>query len=138
MDTNSQQFRSYEETRDEVLGRFSVTDLREQSEADLIIGDTLFYKAKTPIEIVCEGETNMIRWWRVTSGDAVYEVRRFKNFVWCSCKGFFYSKRMCKHLALTTGVYCQRCRVVSARVDKLCRDCDMVTHPFGRAELATN
>jgi len=123
-------FRTHEEIVAEVLSRYSVTDLREQSEADLVIGDTLFYKSKTQIGIVAQGETNLIRWWRVASGDAVYEVRRFKNFVWCSCKGFFYSKRMCKHLAITAGVYCERCRVLPAKTDKLCHDCRVTSTMF--------
>lgn len=132
-----QAFRSYEETIAEIAGRFSVTDLREQTEADLVAGDTLFYKAAAPVVIVASGEVNLIRWWRVESNGSEYEVRRFKNFVWCSCKSFFFSKRMCKHLAFTTGVYCQRCRELSAKVGKYCHDCDhVVNHFWKRPETA--
>lgn len=123
-------FRKPEDVIAEVLGRYSMTDLREQTEADLVVGDTLFYKSEKDISIIDRGETNMIRWWRIASGGNMYEVRRFENFVWCSCKGFFYSKRMCKHLALTAGVYCQRCRVLRARVGKLCTDCDHIQNHF--------
>lgn len=117
--------RSVEDIIETVRGRYSVTDLIEQSDEDLARGDELFYAAKTQIGIVEQGETGMIRWWRVASGDNEYDVRRFKNFVWCSCKDFFFKKKMCKHLAFTTGVYCQNCRVLAAKVDKLCHDCDV-------------
>jgi len=123
-------FRKPEDVIAEVLGRYSMTDLREQTEADLVVGDTLFYKSATDISVIEQGETNMIRWWRIASGGNMYEVRRFENFVWCSCKGFFYSKRMCKHLALTAGVYCERCRVLRARVGKLCTECDHIQNHF--------
>lgn len=127
------EFRSYEDVTAEILGRYSVTDLYEQQEADLVVGDVLFYKAKFPVEVVDQGETNGIRWWRVLSGEKkFYEVRRFKNFVWCSCKGFFFTKRMCKHAAVTTGVYCERCREMSAKVGKLCRSCDNIVNRFLR------
>lgn len=123
-------FRSHEEITGEILSRYSVTDLREQTEADLIVGDMLFYKAKTPTDVIAKGETNMVRWWKIMSGDSFYECRRFENFVWCSCKAFFFTKRMCKHLALTAGVYCERCRVLSAKKGKLCHDCDMTINHF--------
>lgn len=129
-------FRKPEDVIAEVLGRYSMTDLREQTEADLAVGDELFYKSEKDISIIDQGETNMIRWWRIASNGNMYEVRRFENFVWCSCKGFFYSKRMCKHLALTAGVYCQRCRVLRARVGKLCTDCDHIQNHFLKRELA--
>lgn len=129
------EFRSFEDVTREVLGRFSVTDLREQSEADMVIGDTLFYKAKAAAEVVEQGETGGIRWWRIVSGGNRYEVRRFKNFVWCSCKSFFFTKRMCKHAALTTGVYCERCRVLAARKGKLCYDCDQTVNRFLRPPI---
>jgi len=129
---------SPEDTIAEVLGRYSVTDLVEQTEADLAHGDELFYKAAGVIEIVSQGETNLVRWWRIASGRNQYEVRRFKNFVWCSCKAFFFSKKMCKHLAFTTGVYCQRCREVSAKKGKYCYECDHIVNRFKKKDLATN
>jgi len=126
----SNDYRKPEDVIAEILGRYSMTDLREQSEADLVVGDTLFYKSEKDISVIEQGETNMIRWWRIASGGNMYEVRRFENFVWCSCKGFFYSKRMCKHLALTAGVYCEHCRVLRARVGKLCTECDHIQNHF--------
>lgn len=114
----------------EVLSRFSVFDLHRQTHADLDHGDELFYKAERPIEIIDSGITNLIRWWQVRSGENEYEVRRFENFVFCSCRSFFYTRRMCKHLAFTTGVYCARCRVLSAKVGKLCYDCHTTVNQF--------
>ncbi len=127
-----------EEAIGEILSRYSVTDLVEQTDADLAHGDELFYKATGVIEIVDQGETNLIRWWRISSGRNQYEVRRFKNFVWCSCKAFFFSRRMCKHLAFTTGVYCLRCRELAAKKGKYCHECDYVVNRFAPKAAATN
>ena len=120
----------------DVLSRYTVTDLVEQSNADLEHGDQLFYAAKGVIEIVAQGETNLIRWWRIASGRNQYEVRRFKNFVWCSCKSFFFSKKICKHLAFTAGVYCMRCREVSAKKGKYCYECDHIVNRFQKKEVS--
>lgn len=122
-----------EEVIAEIKSRWSIADLREQSEADLAHGDTLFHKAATPLVIVSQGTHHgVIRWWIIESSGNEYEVRRFKNFVWCSCKSFFFSKRMCKHLAFTTGVYCERCRILAAKVGKLCYDCDGIVNHFSK------
>ena len=123
-------YRKPEDVIAEVLGRYSVADLREQTNDDLDRADEMFYKSKAPIEIVELGETNLIRWWKIESGGKRYEVRRFKNFVFCSCPDFFFRKRACKHIAVTTGVYCERCRVLAAKVGKLCFDCDQIVHRF--------
>jgi len=127
-----------EATIAEILGRYTVTDLVEQTEADLVHGDELFYRSSGQIGVVKQGETNLVRWWRIASGSNMYEVRRFENFVWCSCKAFFFTKKMCKHLAFTTGVYCQRCRQVSAKKGKYCYDCDYTVNRFARKSVATN
>ena len=65
----------------EMSGRYSVTDLVEQTTDDLARGDELFYASGKSIEIIAEGDANMIRWWRIRSDAAEYEVRRFRNFV---------------------------------------------------------
>lgn len=122
--------RTPDEVISEILGRYSVTDLLEQTRADMERADELFYRADAPIEIIAQGETNMVRWWKVLSGSSFYEVRRFQTFVWCSCKSFFFSKKMCKHLAFTSGVYCQLCRQMAAKTGKLCYDCDMTVNHF--------
>jgi len=119
----------------EILSRYSVADLREQTNDDLDRADELFYKS-APIQVTETGETNLVRWWRIASGEKKYEVRRFKNFVWCSCRDFFFRKRACKHVAVTAGVYCERCRLVSATVGKLCFDCDMTVNHFLRPKAA--
>lgn len=130
-------FRSHEEIVRDVVGRYSVTDLVEQTDADLERGDEMFYKAAKPIDIVDGGQQNLIDWWQVRSGEKIYEVRRFKNFVWCSCKDFFFNKRMCKHLAFTTGVYCQRCRVLRAKKGKFCYECDYTIHRWAAPAATT-
>jgi len=112
------------------LSRYSVQDLYEQTDADLLVGDEQFYKATGSLHVIGKGEVSLIRWWKIASGDKEYECRRFKNFVFCSCLGFFFKKKMCKHLAITTNVYCSNCFQFSATVGKLCYDCDMKINHF--------
>lgn len=115
---------------DDILGRWSVTDLREQTDEDLLIGDERFYKATGTLQLLEEGKQGVIRWWKIASSGKEYECRRFERFVFCSCLSFFFSKKMCKHLAITTRVYCARCFVLSAKVGKYCDDCDYVINHF--------
>lgn len=109
---------------DDIRGRWSVGDLREQADGDLDVADELFYRSSTTMEILEQGRNGAIDYWYIESDGKRYECRRFKNFAFCSCLSFFYSKKMCKHLALTTGVKCERCGVLRARKGKLCYDCD--------------
>lgn len=118
------------EVNAEIAGRFSVADLVEQTDEALDAADEMFYLAETAPEIVSHGTANFINWWLVRSSDVTYECRRFKNFVWCSCPAFFYKKRMCKHLARTAGVYCQRCRVLRAARGKYCHDCHGIVNRY--------
>lgn len=97
----------YERTPDEiineVLSRWTVTDLREMTDDDL---DRGIEKAEqADIRILGGGEINLIRYWNIESGGKRYQVRRFENFVWCSCKDFFFNKTVCKHLAVTTRAF---------------------------------
>lgn len=86
----------------EVLGRWTVTDLREQSDTDLDRGFGQYDKTLAEIKVLKQGEVNLIRFWDISSNGKVYQVRRFENFVWCSCKDFFYRKATCRHIYVTT------------------------------------
>lgn len=123
-------FKTHKEYVAEILSRWSVQDLIEQSDDDLQRADELFYASKTAIEIVHQGTENLIRWWEVRSGDKTYTARRFKNFSWCSCANFFYTKRACKHLSATTSPPCANCHELSATVGKLCLGCDIRINHF--------
>jgi len=114
----------------EIRSRYSVQDLREQSAADMDRAADMFYRSDAAMSITASGITNQIRWWRITSDGNEYEARRFKNWVWCSCRDFYFKGRMCKHLAFTAGVYCERCRQFAARIGKLCYDCDQTVNHF--------
>ncbi len=115
----------------EILGRHSVTDLTEQTDADLERADDLFYKSDKPMEVIAQGEyETRIRWWKIRSGSEVYEVRRFKNFVWCQCKAFFFSRKACKHIAQSCGALCIGCGVMRAKIDKLCHGCHSTQRQF--------
>lgn len=119
-----------QEQIDEILGRWLITDLREQTDDDLALGEEYFYKAEKSPVILEQGETNFIRWWKIESGGKEYGVRRFENFVFCSCPAFFFKKRMCKHAVITTRFFCKRCHVLQAPFGGLCYDCEMETAHF--------
>lgn len=125
------EFRTHEEVVASVTSRWSVQDLVEQSDEDLAKSDELFYKSKEPIEIVDYGTENLIRWWQIKSGDNTYIVRRFKQFCWCSCPGFFYKKN-CRHIAATALVQCANCHQLPAREGKYCFDCNLSINHFLR------
>lgn len=118
-------FSTYDTVTAEILSRYSVTDLVQQTTAALSRGDDMFYHSDGDLEIIEKGETNHIGWWLIRSGEKCYEARRFKNFVWCSCRDFYFKRTMCKHLAMTVAVYCIRCRSLGVSVGKLCYACDL-------------
>lgn len=121
---------SYEDVTAEILNRWTVTDLHEQSDDSLKRGDEMFYRASGDIHILDTGQVGLIKFWKVASNGTIYECRRFKNFAYCSCRDFFFRKQMCRHLAMTAGVYCENCRQLPAKVGKLCYDCDVTAHQF--------
>ena len=127
--TTTTTFETYEQNRSRVLARWSVLDLFEQTDADLERGDETFRRGGV-IEVLGSGRTEMIDWWIVRSGANTYQCRRFKNFVYCSCRDFFHRHKMCKHLSRTAGVKCERCGVSRARVGKYCWDCDGIVNRF--------
>ena len=122
--------RTPQQSIDETLARWSVSDLREQTSADLTIGDERFYKATFEMHVIDQGRHGLIDWWQIESNGNEYECRRFKNFVFCSCKSFFFSKKMCKHLAITTRVYCANCFQSAAKVGKYCHECSYHINRF--------
>lgn len=123
-------FRKPAEVIADVLSRYSVRDLYEQSHEDLDAGEDKLYKAAEPIKIIEQGVENDIRWWKLESGEKNYEVRRFENFVFCSCMDFFIHKRMCKHLTITVRFYCDRCRSNLVDFGQMCETCQMSTSPY--------
>jgi hypothetical protein len=124
------EFRQKEEIIAEILARYSITDLIEQTDEDLDRADELFYKSTTPIQVIDTGEAGAMTFWKILSGPKFYEVRRFRNFVWCSCTDFFFRKKACKHIAVSTRVFCINCRMLPARHDKLCHDCHVHSTAF--------
>lgn len=114
----------------EVLGRFTVLDLREMSDDDLDRGEDRLCKAGNLITIREQGETNMIRWWKIESDGKQYEVRRFENFCFCSCYDFFFKRTVCKHVVLTTRFFCKRCKKREVRFGQLCDNCKMDKAPY--------
>ena len=114
----------------EVLSRYTVMDLIEQTDTDLDAGEDKLYKAEQFARIIDQGETNLIRWWKIDSGGKVYEARRFENFCFCSCKDFFFTKKVCKHLTLTTRFFCNRCHKREAQFGRQCGACDQDTAPY--------
>jgi hypothetical protein len=131
-DTQKPQQASPEEVINEILSRWTVTDLVEQTDADLRAADERFYKSES-MKVVDQGQEGAIKWWKIESGGKTYEVRRFKNFCFCSCAGFFFNKRACKHISSTALVLCANCKEMSAKVGKYCYGCDANINRFSRA-----
>lgn len=125
----------YEKTTKEILNRMSVSDLIEQSDASLERADQLFYDSAAAIEITDKGEIGLIRFWKIKSDEREYEVRRFHRFCYCSCRAFFYSHRACKHISVTTGVFCTVCKASAVHKEKLCVGCYGNKYRFGRPEI---
>jgi hypothetical protein len=86
----------------EILSRYSVLDLREQTDADLEGGEMKLNKSDAEIKILEQGVTDFIHWWKVESHGKNYEVRRYENFAFCSCLDFFFGHKVCKHVYATT------------------------------------
>lgn len=114
--------KTYEESTANVLGRWSVQDLKEQPQEAMeaamkrdLSGDNLV--------VLERGTTNFINFWKIGKGEKVYHCRRFQNFVWCSCSDFFYRKRICRHLAASLQ-HCWQCILLSANGGKLCNACE--------------
>lgn len=120
----------------EILGRYSVTDLIEQTDEDLQKADEQFYKSDKPMQIIEKGRVGMIDWWKIQSGSEIYECRRFKSFCWCECLSFFFRKKMCRHLAATTSPPCAECHELRATVGKYCFDCSQKIHRYSRKPAA--
>lgn len=128
-------FESHDDSKSRILAAWSVSDLVEQHDSDLERGDEMFHRSQGNLEILGQGRKNLIDWWVIRSGANTYQCRRFKNFAYCSCKDFHYRHKVCRHLALTTGVKCERCGVSRARVGKYCWDCDGIVNRFNREKL---
>jgi len=97
---------THEQQNNLILNRWSIFDLRELDRAD-------WRKAEESIkgtEVVEQGEHNLIQWFVVESGANLYEVRRFEEFVFCSCASWFYNQKICKHIAATFPPLCVTCR----------------------------
>lgn len=139
--------RSYAEITAEVLSRFSVMDLTEMDDLDVHIGDKKLSKAELAkaITIKESGTIDIFKYWVMESDGKEYQVRRFENFVYCSCPDFFYSRRkkgevkkatMCKHLTATLKRPCSHCYVREAESGfKMCRNCQIATAPFLKPQV---
>jgi hypothetical protein len=95
--------RTPKEIIDDVLSRWTVTDLKEMSDDDLDRGLSQIGDSFRGLSTVRSGVVNLISFWDIdsTSGNT-YQVRRFENFVWCSCLDHFFTKTVCRHIAFTT------------------------------------
>lgn len=92
----------------DVLARYSVLDLIEQTDASLAVAETMFAKTEKDIRVIKSGTTELIQWWQIDSGGERYEVRRYEQFIFCSCKAFFFTKATCKHAYFTTKAFSRR------------------------------
>ncbi len=108
-DTPAEPMKPPQEVIADILARYSVADLREMSGDDLARGERMLDKHSDRPEVITSGETNLIKWWKIRSQSGnKYEVRRFENFVFCSCLDFFFSKSCCRHVLITTKHFRRR------------------------------
>lgn len=124
---------THEQIVQSVLSRWSMQDLIEQSSEAIEAALTKYTGDANKSVVLERGTKNFIRWWKVGSGDKVYECRRFQNWVWCSCADFFYRKRVCRHLASSLH-RCWDCFVLSATGGKLCKSCEAKAQLFVPAQ----
>lgn len=126
------EFESLQERNERILSRFSVFDLQEQSIEDFAAGERKLARSSTACFVQKKGiSDNCIRWFLVSSGASVYEVRRFENFCFCPCEDFFFNKQACKHIAITTPCFCSSCgeREAVTRGGK-CASCEITEAPY--------
>lgn len=98
--------RTPEEIIADVISRWTVTDLREMSDEDLDRGMKQIGDSFKGLKTFRIGRRNVISYWDIESDSGnTYQVRRFKNFVWCSCRDHFFSKTVCRHIAFTTKTF---------------------------------
>lgn len=83
----------------------TIFDLKEAHDDELTEAE----KAIEQLSVRDLGESNLIRSFEVTSGDSIYIVHRFENWVKCTCKAFQFG-RICKHVAATFPPLCISCR----------------------------
>ncbi len=115
----------------EVLARWSVFDLREQTDEDLAAAREMLLRARPEPEIIEFGvSNNCISFFLVESGANIYEVRRFETFAFCECEGFFYTQKACKHIYLTFPPVCTLCGGTANSHGGLCTGCAMNTAPY--------
>lgn len=134
---------THEQRVAEVLGRWSVQDLVEQTPEAMKAASEKYSAAQEKLMVIDQGVASVIHWWKILSGVKAYEVRRFKNFIYCSCESFYFRQRICKHAALTIGIRCWQCFLLSAQGGRLCTECESkaktlvlpATQPFSMSTI---
>lgn len=85
----------------------TIFDLKEAHDDELKEADNAIIGLAFEVEPL--GEVNLIEGFAVTSGEAIYIVHRFENWVHCTCPAFKFG-RICKHIAATFPPLCIACR----------------------------
>jgi hypothetical protein len=119
----------------EILSRWTVTDLREMDDDDLNRGLERYKMQTADIRTIRKGEMNFIKFWDITSKGREYQVRRFENFIWCSCLDFFYSKTVCKHCYATTNDFRRVQRMAMDSAKYLKQTSDYVPEKVGSVRI---
>lgn len=118
------------------LGLETIFKLREMSEQDLDAAEDKLYKASAPITVIKRYDSGVFEVGIVLSGEKLYEVIRFGDFVFCPCKDFEYSGTACKHCPLLMPLVCRKCRErpVKQRGRK-CSRCEHEESPYMRQKV---
>jgi hypothetical protein len=115
---------------EQILSRFSIFDLREVPDEDLIAADIRNAESLKDIRVLEKGRNgvfNATQWFKVQSGEKVYEVRRFERFCFCSCN----ANKTCVHIAETFEPFCTGCRKRKVRKrGTVCAGCEIDRAPY--------
>lgn len=116
---------TFERRNSAILSRASVLDLIEQLPEDLARAHRNL--AADPVQAEAIGSLGFLDRWTVRD----YEVRRFGNWCFCTCDGFGFSGKACRHIAATFPPTCAKCgtRSVAARGD-ICNNCAERSAPY--------
>lgn len=121
---------TFEHRNSAILSRASILDLAEQLPDDLARAErNLAAKPCTAEPLAALG---LFERWAVNG----YEVRRFGNWCFCTCDGFGFSGKACRHIAATFPPTCAKCgtRPVAARGEQ-CNTCAERSAPYLKPAL---
>ncbi len=88
-------------------------------------------KKSGPITVIDQYESGIFEVSVVLSGEKLYELVRFFDFVFCPCRDFEFSGTACKHSWFVLPKLCKKCRERSVgNVGEKCERCSVKDAPY--------